>query len=643
MKLSNQINMGVFALMLLAYTILSMVELNTLLQHTSQNIEKEAEKALSSYETTIGQNPEHSVEFKVSVMDSLLRQMVLQPFLSAVKAVDSQGEVLADHSRSFNVSIPKWYTQIDSTPAVNKKLRFSDGNGYLMVTSDKSFIYKEFTSILIKNGIIFSALFLALSLYIVTVTKLAKRPITKTIKKLNDFTSHNFTPTHVNAFTKDYRQLTNAVNMLNTSLASKFDELTRQSELFRTEANKDTLTKLANRGAFERHMRAQLTGLASPQEKELIIVRLAQLSSINTKLGMQAGDNYVKSIADILTSETKNNNGGFVFRISGGDFALISEVLEKDERNTMLANLAKQFANASPLRDGSKAAWMGITRFSGVSSLQQIMEQVDSALLAATKTQRGWQYCSEISHIHSNAQWRERLNYIVSQQYADILIQPVMNVDRNTPAYYETFARFKDKQTNEIIPMAQLIPASERLDLIPQVDKLVASIVFKKMSVTSHQVAINVSNASIENDEFREWLLEELSNREALCPRLIFEFEDATLIHHREVTEVLCRKLMQLGCRITIEHFGDNFASLSGLRAIQPQFVKLSGRLTQGIHTNKDNQLFVSSLISIARGLNIKVIAEMVENEAESVALNHLDVVHQQGYYFAKPTLWTVY
>jgi EAL domain-containing protein (putative c-di-GMP-specific phosphodiesterase class I) len=175
------------------------------------------------------------------------------------------------------------------------------------------------------------------------------------------------------------------------------------------------------------------------------------------------------------------------------------------------------------------------------------------------------------------------------------------------------------------------------------VDKLVASIVFKKMSVTSHQVAINVSNASIENDEFREWLLEELSNREALCPRLIFEFEDATLIHHREVTEALCRKLMQLGCRITIEHFGDNFASLSGLRAIQPQFVKLSGRLTQGIHTNKDNQLFVSSLISIARGLNIKVIAEMVENEAESVALNHLDVVHQQGYYFAKPALWTVY
>jgi len=97
---------------------------------------------------------------------------------------------------------------------------------------------------------------------------------------------------------------------------------------------------------------------------------------------------------------------------------------------------------------------------------------------------------------------------------------------------------------------------------------------------------------------------------------------------------------MTLGCRVTIEHFGENLASLAGLRAIQPHFVKISGKLTKEIHTDKDNQLFVSSLLSIARGLNINVIAELVENEAESVALTQLDVAYQQGFYFAKPTLW---
>ena len=118
------------------------------------------------------------------------------------------------------------------------------------------------------------------------------------------------------------------------------------------------------------------------------------------------------------------------------------------------------------------------------------------------------------------------------------------------------------------------------------------------------------------------------------------EFEDSALIHHKDDTISFCKTLMTLGCRVTIEHFGENLASLAGLRAIQPHFVKISGKLTKDIHTDKDNQLFVSSLLSIARGLNINVIAELVENEAESVALTQLDVAYQQGFYFAKPTLW---
>ena len=73
---------------------------------------------------------------------------------------------------------------------------------------------------------------------------------------------------------------------------------------------------------------------------------------------------------------------------------------------------------------------------------------------------------------------------------------------------------------------------------------------------------------------------------------------------------------------------------------IQPDFVKISGKLTKDIHEDKDNQLFVSSLVSIANGLHIKVIAELVESELESNTLSKLQVVYQQGYHFAKPTAW---
>lgn len=644
MKLSSQTNLGIVTLLFLAFTALSVAELRELQSNTSEAVTLQAEKSALVYKKAVAQQVPLSPQAERLALETLLESAVAQPYVSAASVVDSNGkEALSAKAASEN-TVPPWYSLVDPSPAFVKRIALYNSENNLVLTASKSTLASNLLTVLIKNIAAFLALAVLLSLCVVLVNRRIKRPVDDTVKKLNEIGSHNFTSPEITASSEDFKPLTEAANSLAGTLSTKFDELKRQAELFKKEASKDSLTMLANRGAFERHMRALLNENASAQEKELIIVRLAHLGSINTKFGMVPGDNYIKAVANILVEETKNNhNIRFVFRLSGGDFALISEAMESAARELMLTNLAKQCASASPLRDGTKATYMGITRFVGTMTMPQIMESVDSALITAMKTQNGWQLASEISKVHSNTQWRERLNYIVSQQYADIMIQPVMNTDQNVPAYYEASGRFKDKDTNDVIPMAQLIPASERLDLIPQVDKLVTTIVLKKLEVTSQHVAVNLSIASIANAEFRDWLVKEIAKRKSLSHRLNFEVEDAALIQYREVTESLCRQLINIGCGITIERFGDNFASLSGLRAIQPQFVKLSGRLTQGIHTNKDNQLFISSLVSIAKGLNIKVIAEMVENEAESVALNKLGVDHQQGYYFAKPSLWNVY
>ncbi|AXT37277.1 EAL domain-containing protein [Alteromonas sp. BL110] len=644
MKLSSQTNLGIVALLFLAFTALSVVELRELQSNASEAVMLQAEKSALVYKQAVVQQVPLSPQAERLALETLLESAAAQPLVSAALVIDPDGkEILSAKAVSENTA-PSWYSHLDPSPAFVKRVALYNSENNLVLTTSKSTLANGFFTVLVKNIAAFLVLAVLLSLFVVLVNRRIKRPVDDTVKKLNEIGSHNFTSPEITASSEDFKPLTEAANSLAGTLSTKFDELKRQSELFKKEASKDSLTMLANRSAFERHMRALLNDNASAQEKELIIVRLAHLGSINTKMGMVPGDNYIKAVANILVEETKNNhNIRFVFRLSGGDFALISEAMESAARELMLTNLAKQCASASPLRDGTKATFMGITRFVGTMTMPQIMESVDSALITAMKTQNGWQLASEISKVHSNTQWRERLNYIVSQQYADIMIQPVMNTDQNVPAYYEASGRFKDKDTNDVIPMAQLIPASERLDLIPQVDKLVTTIVLKKLEVTSQHVAVNLSIASIANAEFRDWLVKEVAKRKTLSHRLNFEVEDAALIQYREVTESLCRQLINIGCGITIERFGDNFASLSGLRAIQPQFVKLSGRLTQGIHTNKDNQLFISSLVSIAKGLNVKVIAEMVENEAESVALNKLGVDHQQGYYFAKPALWNVY
>lgn len=388
-------------------------------------------------------------------------------------------------------------------------------------------------------------------------------------------------------------------------------------------------------------MNALLSKTATSDEGYVMLIRLAQLNAINMTLGAQDGDNYVTAVAKELKSFTSSiQETAFLFRVSGADFVLVTEAMAKQDCEARLKVLSTTLSHCNPLKDGSKAVWIGAAQFNDEQSFSEIMENADSALMAATKQPNGWQFASELTYIHSNTAWKERLNQVLEQQYADILIQPVMNVEENIPAYYEAFARFKEKNSGNAIPMTQLIPASERLNLIPEVDKLVVSLVLSKLTKSSRDVAINIANASLASASFRQWLLGLLNQNTALCTQLVFELEDSALIHHKDDAILFCKSLVNLGCKITIEHFGDNLASLAGLRAIQPHFVKISGKLTKDIHADQDSQLFVSSLLSIARGLSINIIAELVENEAESVALTRLDVVYQQGFYFAKPSLW---
>ena len=642
MKLSSQFITGLTCLIVSVFFVATFYEFSSLRQNQARVIDDHAAQVASTINDTLA-NRTASAQAKSLTIQSILETVAAAPYITQAQFESSKNSDAISSKNIGTFDYPAWLTSVISAEKINKRVVVNQEGDVVTLSSNSAYAYALFWTVLVKQTLI-SSLLLLLSIVIVSgISALSIRPIKRSTKQLSALENHNYALSNLSSFTKEYRYLTNAVNSLAISLERRFTQLSKQSEQFKQVASKDALTGLAKRSAFERHMKALLS-TSTTKEMDLTLVRLAQLGRVNAQLGSLAGDSYVVGVANILQLNAQDTyKNAFVFRFSGGDFAIVSNPLPRDEHESTLRSLVRLITNVYPLQDKKKAVSIGVARFSPSEILPHIVEKADNALIAATKLEQGWQFASDIQHVHSSAKWRERLTYIVEQQYADILIQPIVNIEQNAPAYHEIFARFKDSETNTVIPMSQLIPASERLELIPQLDKLVVSMVFKKLSATSHQVGINLSNMSISSASFREWLLGQLRQREEVCRRLVFEIEDSALIHHSDDAIALCKQIMQCGAQVTVEHFGDNFSSLAGLRAISPQFVKLSGRLTQSIHLQKDNQLFISSLLSIARNLHIEVIAEMVENEAESISLENLNVTFQQGYYFAKPTLWMVY
>ena len=643
MRLSTQLSTSLLVFLILVFAGSFVINVKLTREYVNEQLATHAQDTATSLGLSI--TPYLSEDNGIAVAETMVNAIFDRGFYQYITITDMEGNLLIEKRNPTTVdTVPSWFTDIvEITPPV-EKTELNDGwtmAGELAVQSHPRLANETLWESVKQSAFMFFAAFVFAYIALLFIITAITKPLRIVVNKIEDIQNQKFSHINYKPFTKELSFITQAVNRLSSSVEAMFKELTQKAEQYRIQAYEDSLTGTQNRSAFSRHMTALLSKTATSDEGYVILIRLAQLNAINITLGAQEGDNYVISVANELKSFTSSiQETAFLFRVSGADFVLVTEAMTKQDCEARLQELSTSLSHCNPIKDGSKAVWIGAAQFNDEQSFSEIMENADSALMAATKQANGWQFASELSHIHSNTAWKERLNQILEQQYADIVIQPVMNIEKNAPSYYEAFARFKEKSSGNAIPMSQLIPASERLNLIPEVDKLVVTLVLNKLAQNKRNVAINIANASLANTAFRQWLLTLLNQNTALCTQLVFELEDSALIHHKDDAISFCKSLVNLGCKITIEHFGDNLASLAGLRAIQPHFVKISGKLTKDIHADKDSQLFVTSLLSIARGLNINVIAELVENEAESVALSRLDVAYQQGFYFAKPALW---
>jgi EAL domain-containing protein (putative c-di-GMP-specific phosphodiesterase class I) len=187
--------------------------------------------------------------------------------------------------------------------------------------------------------------------------------------------------------------------------------------------------------------------------------------------------------------------------------------------------------------------------------------------------------------------------------------------------------------------MAQLIPASIRLDYTQRLDKLIIRQALQQIDSSNHNIGLNISRLSLNDADFHSWLLNILPQDGAQRARLVLEVPELALVHDVSRLKLLIINLRRSGIKICVEHFGAQLAAVSHLRDIKPDYLKIDGRYTRNIDNDQDNQLFVRSLINIAHGLNIKVIAEMVETQAEADCLKELAVDFIQGYLLGPPSV----
>jgi diguanylate cyclase (GGDEF)-like protein len=414
---------------------------------------------------------------------------------------------------------------------------------------------------------------------------------------------------------------------------------TDQSEGYHNFAYIDRLTGNGNRHAFEMTVNKLLADSENQPNGYILLVRLSSLSQVNTEFGFEMGDAYIKRVCSIMDQHIAAFfSQVHIYRLNGGDFALLMEDFDEAQAQRFIHALMADIVNNEKSEYKLGTAHGGVAAFSFKDTLSNVMRSADSALGMAHVGEAKYNFAATSQVSQGNTQWREQLQALLALGNEEFVAQDISAL-AGVIEYQEWFARFKQPGSPLSYPMAQLIPASIRLDYTQRLDKLIIRQALQQIDSSNHNIGLNISRLSLNDADFHSWLLNILPQDGAQRARLVLEVPELALVHDVSRLKLLIINLRRSGIKICVEHFGAQLAAVAHLRDIKPDYLKIDGRYTRNIENDQDNQLFVRSLINIAHGLNIKVIAEMVETQAEADCLKELAVDFIQGYLLGPPSV----
>jgi diguanylate cyclase (GGDEF)-like protein len=640
MTLSRQLALGLFAILAMVFAGALFINVHNTRNYIAQQLSSHAQDTATSLGLSIA--PYLGSESDLPIVDTMMNAIFDRGYYQSMVLRDMAGNIVLEKQNPTLIEgVPLWFKQgfVLDPPLVQSEIN-NGWNivGLLSVQSHPGNAYQQ----LWRNSIdafwlicwifVFALLLVWLLVRVITV------PIRAVVKQAQAISEQRFERLDLSPRTPELRTFVDAINRMSQHLSEMFARLTAQAHRYREFAYVDGLTKVGNRRAFDLAFEQLLSDSEQQNHGCLLIVRLSSLNQVNQHYGFADGDKYVTSVCALLSEQCQQRAANYhVYRLSGADFAVVAENAEESE----IGQFIEHFMQSCRLSDKSEyqagMVHLGAGRFAYGTNKSQILEKIDHALnLALTQEQR-WQFANDSLPSANNSQWRDQFHRLLAEKQANFAAQPIKSFDGNL-LYNELFARFEDSNTGEYIPMAELIPASIRLDFAQQIDELVLDSALKKLPDVGGNIGVNVSRLTVLQTSFQAWWLAQLAHLGANCAKLVLEIPESALLNNSASLLQFIAQVRQYGVKITIERFGAQLATLTQLRVIRPDYLKLDGRYIRHIDREVDNQLFVNALVGIAHGLNVKIIAERVETHAEAECLQSMQVDFIQGYYVGLPS-----
>ena len=456
----------------------------------------------------------------------------------------------------------------------------------------------------------------------------------------------------------ELKTLQRGFNSMSSSLKQAYevmqDKINDATSMLRHQAQHDDLTGLINRREFEIRLERSLKSVHENGAQHVFCyLDLDQFKLVNDTCGHSAGDELLKQVSVLLANRMRDRDT--LARLGGDEFGLLLEncsLADANQITNTLLKLVRDYRFIYEEKIFNIGVSIGLVVInSSFNNVSDIIHAADMACYSAKQAGRNQSFLFSAGDVEVT-QRRIAVEAVaditdeINDEQFMLYCQPIVPLSSGVPQqhHFEILIRKINLEGDIMLPTS-FIPSAERYLLMPNIDRWVIKNTFatyrellnKSNERCNYVFSINLSGTSLGDKSLLDYIREQFVIYSVPPESICFEITETAAIVNLKNTINLFGALRKIGCSFALDDFGSGMSSFMYLKNFEVDFLKIDGSFVKDMHTNKIDHAMVRSIHSVAEAMNIKTVAEFVENEAILKELKNIGVHYGQGMYLGPP------
>ncbi|WP_368030552.1 EAL domain-containing protein [Arcobacter sp. s6] len=409
-------------------------------------------------------------------------------------------------------------------------------------------------------------------------------------------------------------------------------EIKHKNELFQL-LYTDNLSKFPNRTKLIEDLQNNLLTLEA-----VCLLNINSFKEVNDFFGHNVGDSILIDVAQLINKKIKKYSYLKFFKFPSDNYCVISTVDNKSEFIELMKNILDSVYKNVFIYEQYEID-IRITAGISFSNKNNKLITADIALQTAKKENKDYlvffDELDKFQEYENNMLWTKKLKSAFVNDNIEVYFQPLVNNKTLKVDKYECLVRLIE-ENGKIVSPYFFLDISKKSNQYKKLTKIVLEKSFKRFENLPFEFSVNISYEDIESSDFLDFI-KSMIKKYNISNRVVFEILEDESIKNYQCLISFIDEIKALGCKVAIDDFGSGYSNFEHLLKMNIDYLKIDASLIKNVATDETSYKITKTIIEFAKNLNLKTIAEYVENEQIFNIVRDLGADYSQGYFFSEP------